>query len=84
MVMAADFLTKKEGPGVGNGGAGVVVVAERAVVAAPEQRVGHHLWRWNIDYSRIFRTANPLSIETLSIPNELLPSSLTKNKTRIH
>lgn len=83
MVMAADFLTKKEGPGVGNGGAGVVVV-ERAVVAAPELRVGHHLWRWNIDYFWIFRTANPLSVETLSTPSELLPSSLTKNKTRIH
>lgn len=53
-------------------------------MAAPELRVGHHLWRWNIDYFWIFHTANPLSIGTFSIPSELLPSSLTKNKTRIH
>jgi hypothetical protein len=44
--MAADFPTTKEveeGRGVENGGAAAAVVVL-------EPRVGHHLWRWNINY----------------------------------
>jgi len=61
MAMGVDFLTTKEGPEVGNGEVVVeavvvvVEVAERALVVVPELRVGHHLWRWNIDYFRIFQ-----------------------------
>jgi len=93
MATGADFLTTKEGPGAGSGGAAVaaaaavvvvVVVVVRAAVVVPELRVGHHPWRWNIDYFRIFRMANPLSIETLSIPSELLSPPFTTNKTRTH